>query len=125
MIHSGKDLYMGFGTELTKVPGLWPGHEGFFRTVPIVDIGSVDRLQLMGVHVLVSVADGLSPAVGPHLPAFIQQYVEIVRMEKPFPESGPVVAGPDVQTLIISQRIDAPFRKRQQRSRVLPELGGL
>ena len=94
------------------------GHEGLFGTVPEMDIGAVDGFQLVGIDVLVAVADGLSSAGRPCFLAFFQQHVDIVRMEHQFPEPGPVVTCPDISDLVIPERIDAPFGQRQKRSRI-------
>ena len=39
-------------------------------------------------------------------------------MEHPPPESGPMVAGPDIGALVVAERADEPFRERKQRCRV-------
>ena len=114
MIHPGKYLHMGFRAQLEQVFHLRLGYESLFCAVPEMDIRPVDGIQLIGVDIFVTVPYGFAFAVWPYLLAFIQQYVEVMRMEHPPPEACPVVAGPYIEALVISQRIDAPFGNQQQ-----------
>ena len=86
MVHLGKDFDVDRWTELLQMPGLGPGHERFERAVPEVDVGAGDGPQLIGIDRFIAVQNGPAAPEGIHFPAFVQQDVEIVRMEHPPPE---------------------------------------
>ena len=86
--------------------------------MPEVDVGAGDGFQLVGIDRFVSVQDGAAAAEGIGLLAFVQENVEVVGMEDPAPESGPMVAGPDVGALVVAQWAHEPFRERQQGRRI-------
>ena len=104
--------------EGAQMPGLGFGNKGFLGAIPEMDIGPVDGFQLMGVNVLVAVPDSFSLSGRPYLLAFIQQDVEIMGVEHPSPESGPMIAGPNIEALVIPERVHAPSGQRKQGRRV-------
>ena len=118
MVHFGEDFDVGRGAEFEQVVHLGLGHEGFEGAVPEVDVGAEDGFQLVGIDRFVAVQDGLAAAEGIGLFAFVQKNVEVVGMEDPAPESGPMVAGPDVGALVVAQWAHEPFRERQQGRRI-------
>ena len=115
VVHFGEDLDMDVGINRLQVLHLWLSHKGFFRPVPEKDIGAVDGFQFIGIDRFVTVQDGTSAAEWIYLSAFVQQYVEIVRVEHPPPESRPMITGPYVEALVVTQRPHQPFRQGQQR----------
>lgn len=118
VVHFGEDFDVGRRADRLQMLCLGPGHERFERAVPEVDIGAGYGLQLVGIDRLVPVQDGPAAPEGIHLPAFVQQDIEIVRMEYPPPESRPVVTSPYVRALIVSERAFQPPGKRQQGGRI-------
>jgi hypothetical protein len=106
VVHFWKDFKMYFRINLFQMFRLRFGNKSFKRPVPVVDISPMDGFKFVGVDGLVSVQNGPSAAIGIDLPAFVQQNVEVVGMEYPTPESGPMVAGPDIGALVVPEGID-------------------
>ena len=77
--------------------GLRPGDKSLLGAVPVVDVRAMDRFQLVGIDIFVSVAYGFAFPVWPYLSALVQQYVEVMGVEYKLPETGPMVAGPYVK----------------------------
>ena len=115
VVHLGENLYVSVGVEFEKMIYLWFGYKCLLCAVPEMYVVSRYALQLGGIDRFVSVAYSFALAVRPHFLALIQQNVHVVRMEYKAPESGPVVAGPDVETLVVTQGINAPAGQGEQR----------
>lgn len=105
VIHSGENLNVSIGVDFAQVGCLWFGHECLFSTIPEMNVSAVDCLQFMGIDILVAVSYGFSLPIRPNLLTLIQQHIEIVRVKHKFPKTGPVVAGPNVETLVVTQRL--------------------
>ena len=73
VIHAGKDFHVRSREDSLQMFGLRPGYEGFFRTVPVMDVRAVYGFQLVVIDILVAVPDGFAFALRPDLPALVQQ----------------------------------------------------
>ena len=109
VVHTFKQFNMCLWVQFLQVFYLRFGYEGLFGAVPEVNVRSVNGIQFMSVDVLVTIKHSPPLPLLPHLLAFIQQHVEVMGMEHPFPEAGPMVTGPYVGTLIIAKRAHQPF----------------
>ena len=113
VVHAGEQLNVCIGVKSTQMPGLRLCYKSFFGSIPIMNIGPLNRLQFVSIDILVSITNCLPFAIGPYFPAFVQKNVEVMGMEKPFPEAGPVVTGPDIKALIVAKGIHQPFGQWQ------------
>ena len=78
VIHLGKDFYMCFGKDSIQMFGLRLRDKGLQRTVLIVDIVTMDRLEFVCINGLVPVKDCTPAAIRIDFPALIQQYIKVV-----------------------------------------------
>ena len=61
------------------------GDKCFLRAVPELDMVAVNRFEFVSVDILVAVTDCFTFSGRPDLAAFVQQHIEIVRVEHPSP----------------------------------------
>ena len=60
------------------MPDLRLSNEGFFGTIPKLDVAACNGFQLVGINIFVTVKYGLSATEREDFPAFIQKDIEIV-----------------------------------------------
>ena len=118
VIHSIKDINLRFRMERSQMTYLRLGNKSLFCSVPIMDIATRDTFKLRCVYRCITVKNSLAASERIYLPAFIKKDIEIMRMEKPSPESCPMIAGPDICTLEVFQWSDKPMGKWQQGSSI-------
>ena len=115
VVHLGEYVDIRVGIHLLQMPCLRFGGKGFQCAIPIVYIGPVNEFQLIGIYRLVAIQYRSPAAERIHLFAFVQQYIEIMGVEHPTPESCPMITSPYIGALVVAKRPNQPLGQRQKR----------
>ena len=102
VVHSMENFNVRLRIQGKEMLHLRSSDKRFLGPVPIMYVGTGDGSESVGVDGPVPVQDRPSSAKGIYLPALVQKDVEIMGMEYFPPEPRPVIAGPDIGTLVIA-----------------------